>query len=351
MGICEEVVIMAEIRSYGFVRHLRAEPTASVMLFKKGKLRRHGRGLAFWFAPLGTSIVEIPLDDRELPFVLAGRSADFQDVHVNGVVTYRVREPDVLAERVDFSIDTRTGRYTGEPLDKLAVVVKELAQELAGAFVARAPLRPLLEQGIDVIRDEIQRGLVDGGSLAALGLEIGGVRVASVKPTAEMEKALQMPARERIQQEADEATFARRALAVDKERAIAENELANQIELARREERLIAQRGQNEKKRISDEAENKRIEAEALAQNARLQAAGQADSIRAVEEARVHAERERMEIYRALPPAAMMGLAARELAGKLQTIEHLNLSPDLIGSLLERVLGAQARKLEAEATQ
>jgi hypothetical protein len=56
-----------------------------------------------------------------------------------------------------------------------------------------------------------------------------------------------------------------------------------------------------------------------------------------------------MDIYRALPPAALLGLAARELAGKLQTIEHLNLSPDLIGSLLERVLGAQARKLETEA--
>ncbi|PIE12482.1 MAG: band 7 protein, partial [Rhodobacterales bacterium] len=32
-------------------------------------------------------------------------------------------------------------------------------------------------------------------------------------------------------QKADEATFSRRALAVDKERAIAENELQNQIEL------------------------------------------------------------------------------------------------------------------------
>ena len=52
-----------------------------------------------------------------------------------------------------------------------------------------------------------------------------------------------------------------------------------------------------------------------------------------------------MDIYRDLPPAALMGLAARELAGKLQSIEHLNLSPDLLGSLLERVLGAQARKL------
>ena len=339
---------MAEIRSYLFVRHLRAEPTSWVAFFKNGRRKRSERGLAFWFAPLGASIVEVPLDDRELPFLLAGRSADFQDVHVNGVVTFRVAEPELLASRVDFSINTRTGRYTSEPLDKLAVVVKELAQELAGSFVARAPLRALLDQGADVIRDEIQRGLVAAPSLSSLGLEIVATRVASVKPTAEMEKALQMPTRERIQQEADEATFARRALAVDKERAIAENELANQIELARREEQLIGQRGQNEKKRITDESANKRIEAEAAARNIRLNAEAQAESIKVLEEARVRAERERMDIYRSLPPAALMGLAARELAGKLQSIEHLTVSPDMLGSLVERVLGAQARKLEGQ---
>lgn len=329
---------MAEIRSYWLVRHLRAEPTAWAAYYKNGRRKRAGRALAFWFAPLGASIVELPLDDRELPFLVAARSADFQDVHVNGVVTFRVREPDVLASRVDFSVDTATGRHRNEPLDKLAVVVKELAQELAGSFVAKAPLRALLEQPIEVLRDEIQRGLVAAPVLASLGLEIVATRVASVKPTAEVEKALQMPTRERIQQEADEATFARRALAVEKERAIAENELATKIELSRRQETLIAQQGQNERRRVTDDAANKRIEWESAAESIRLNAAAQAESIRLTEGAQVAAERERIDIYRALPPATMMGLAARELAGKLQSIEHLNVSPDLLGSLLERLI-------------
>ena|SRR5579859_2899639 len=337
---------MAEIRSYWLWRHLRAEPTNWIVFYKNGKKQKSERGAAFWFAPLGASIVEVPLDDRELPFIIQGRSADFQDVHVNGVVTFRVKDPELLASRLSFSVDTRTGRWTSEPLDKLAVVVRELAQELATSGVAREPLRVLLEQQIDVIRDQIQLGLVAAPSIASLGVEIVATRIASVKPTAEMEKALQMPTREKIQQEADEATFGRRALAVEKERAIAENELANQIELAKREELLIGQRGQNEKKRITDESENKRIEAEAGARNVRLNASAQAESIKVLEGARVNAERERMDIYRELPPAALMGLAARELAGKLQSIQHLNVSPDLLGPLLERVLGAQARKLE-----
>ena len=111
---------------------------------------------------------------------------------------------------------------------------------------------------------------------------------------------------------------------------------------------LIGQRGQNEKKRVTDEAANKRIEAEAAASNVRLNASAQADSIDVLENARIKAERERMEIHKSLPASTMMGLAARELAGKLQKIEHLSLTPDMLSSLLQRVLEASANKLEAE---
>jgi regulator of protease activity HflC (stomatin/prohibitin superfamily) len=337
---------MAEIRSYWLMRHIRTEPTTHVLFFRDGALKREGRGLSFWFRPLGASIAQVPLDDRELPFLFQSRSNDFQEVAVNGVVTFRVRDPSRLAERVDFSIDSRTGLYHKEPLDKLALIVRELAQQLASTFLNRAPLRTILDQGIDIIRDAIHNGIATDAGVAALGLELVATRISSVKPTSEMEKALQMPTRERIQQEADEATFTRRALAVDKERAIQENELSNQIELAKREEHLIAQRGQNERKRALEATESKRIEAEAAARNVRLNAEAQADSIRLLEAPKVNAERERMDIYRNLPPAALMGLAARELAGKLQSIEHLSLTPDILGSLLQRVLAGQAERLE-----
>ena len=97
------------------------------------------------------------------------------------------------------------------------------------------------------VRDLTQR-------IRGMGLEVVSVRVGAVKPVAEVEKALQVPVREGIQQEADEATFRRRAEAVEKERAIQENELQNQIELARREADLIERRGENERKRVTDEA-------------------------------------------------------------------------------------------------
>ena len=57
-----------------------------------------------------------------------------------------------------------------------------------------------------------------------------------------------------MQEEADRATYARRAQAVEQERAIAENELQNKIELARREQQLVEQHGANTRRQAELDA-------------------------------------------------------------------------------------------------
>jgi len=337
---------MAEIRNYLICRHIRAEQSAHLLVYKGGALRRSGRGLAFWFVPLTTSIAEVPVDDRELTFLFHARTADFQDVSAQGVLTYRVVAPETLAERIDFSIDLAEGYYRKQPLEQLAAMLTELAQQLAIAWMGKTPVRSVLATGQDEVRDRIATGLHAEEALGAMGVEIVSVRVSAISPTADLEKALEMPSREAIQQEADEATFQRRALAVEKERAIQENELQNQIELARREASLIEQHGLNERRRAEEEAAAQRISAESLAANERLKTETTAERIQKVEEARNAAERERMDVYRDMPPRVMAGLAARELAGKLQKIEHLNVSPELLGPSLLKLIDVGTTHLE-----
>jgi hypothetical protein len=154
------------------------------------------------------------------------------------------------------------------------------------------------------------------------------VRVGPIRPEPDLEKALGTPARELVQQEADRATFERRALAVESERAIAENELHNQIELARREEDLIAQRGQNEQRRVEDAAAASRVEA-----------AAQAESVRVIGEAEADVEQARLAPYGELEPSILLGLALKELAGNLPEIERLTLAPDVLGEALAHVAG------------
>lgn len=339
---------MADITRLLVWNHLRADESAFVIHNKRGRLVRSGRGLSFWFAPLAASIAEVPLDDRELPILFHGRSAEFQDVTVQAVATWRVADPEALARRVDFAIDLSDGSWVKQPLDKMSTMLTELAQQLAWDYLAQTALQEILAHGIGPIRRLIHDGLTEDANLAEMGIQIVSVRIASIRPTAETERALQTPARERIQQEADRATFERRALAVKQERAIEENELQNRIELARREETLITQQGANAHRRATDEAEKQRIESEAKAARTRTHKEAEAAGIRAVEMARVEAEQASIDIYRDLPRDVMMGLAARTFAENVPPIAHLNLSPDVLGPALSQIATAAAEHLGGE---
>lgn len=339
---------MAEIRRFLFWRHLRSEPSLFTIHHRRGKLVRKGRGLAFWFWPLSSSVAQVPMDDREVPFQFEGRSQDHQDVTVQGVVTYRVVDPIRIASRVDFSLDLASGAYLKQPLESLALLIVQLARQLSWQYVATNPLQTILSDGFDSIRERIDAGLEADGSLMQMGLEVVSVRVSAVQPTPELERALQMPALESIQQRADEATFQRRALAVEKERAIEENELQTKLELARREEQLIDQEGKNKRREAQEAAHAQRISVQADAESRTIRSEADAESIRIVEEARVHAERERMEIYEKMPSNVMMGLAAKELATKLNRIDHLNIAPEMLGPLLNNLVQAGTKKLESD---
>lgn len=317
---------MAEIRHYPFLHHLRSEAAAHVVHYRRAKVRHSTRGASFWFDALSDSIAEIPVDDRELQLIVHGRTRDYQDITAQGTMTYRLSDPVRAAERYDFSIDLGTGRPLGTPLEKIELMLAQLAEQFAQTYIARTNLRVALTDGAAATRDAIETALRDDPAIAQAGLEIVSVRVNSIRPNADLEKAIEAPVRESIKQEADEAAFGRRALAVQKERAIAENELQNRIELAKREENLIAQDGENQRNRARHAAEAGRIEADAQAAN-----------INAVEGARLTIEQRKIEAYAIVPPAVMLGLAAREFAGKIENINQLSLTPDLVGPYLARI--------------
>src|SRR5918996_5258060 len=186
---------MSTITPYPLRRHLRAEPTMHVLRYRHGRLAKDGPGLAFWFRPINTTAAEVPLDDRELPFLFHVRSADFQEISVQGVITFRVVDPLRLADRVDFTIDLRRGRWQRTPLEQVAGLLTQLAQQFVIDDLARRDLRAVLTDGVAPIRDRIASGLRDEDAVADLGLDVVAVRVAAGKPTGGPGKAPPQPTR------------------------------------------------------------------------------------------------------------------------------------------------------------
>ncbi|MES4887345.1 SPFH domain-containing protein [Streptomyces sp. NPDC096012] len=364
---------MADITRRLGRRHLRGAPTAHILHHRSGRLVHDGPGLSFWFRPLTAALSEVPVDDRELAMTFHARTADFQDVTVQAALTYRIGDPALAAARLDFSIDPDTGAWRGTPLEQLGTLLTGTAQEHALDVLARVPLATALTDGVSAVRERLAAGLAAEPRLPATGIEVVAVRVAAVLPEPEVERALRTPARERIQQDADRATYERRAVAVERERAIAENELASRIELARREERLVDQRGTNARREAEEqaaadavradaeaaravrlgEAEATRTERLAGAEAIRTERLAEAEAAKAVRLARAAAEEARvvgearaearaawLRVHAEVEVAVLHALAGIRLAENVPQIDSVTISPDVLTGLLAKLSGA-----------
>src|SRR3954447_8522461 len=135
---------MADIARYPMVRHLRGTTTTHIQHVRNGEIIHAGTGAAFWFRPLSAVLSEIPVDDRELPLLFHARTGDFQDITVQATITFRLTDPAVAAARIDFSIDPDTGQWRATPLDQVAGLLTETAQQYALDLIAATDLTAAL---------------------------------------------------------------------------------------------------------------------------------------------------------------------------------------------------------------
>ena len=345
---------MATLTTLGPWKHLRAETNQHILHFRRGKLIRQGVGLAYWFNPLSAAIAQVPVEDCETTFLLTERTADLQEVKVQLTLRYRVTDPDRAARRFHFGISLSTGEWDEYPLEKIASLWAERSQPPTRRHLAEIELEAAVREGAERIRAAVDAALRSDAELAEMGLSVTSVQVIGVLPQKEVEKALGTPTRESIQQRADEAVFNRRALAVENERAIQENELATEIELARRQEDLVRRRGENDlaEAQLSAETalvttkaqiERDSLIAESSASDTRVLAASEAEATKLRAEAVAEGDAKRVEVWGEASGKVLVGLALQEFAGKIETIQHLSLTPDLFGEGLKQLLLSEAK--------
>jgi regulator of protease activity HflC (stomatin/prohibitin superfamily) len=184
---------MAEIRKLFWMRHLRSEATSHVLRYRDGRLLREGRGLAFWFYPMSTAVAEVPVDDRDLNYAFKGRTRDYQELTAQGVITYRVTDAKRLADRMDFAIDLERGTHRKQPLEQIAILLTGMAQQAAWQVIAQANLAELMVNGVVELDRALASAFRENATLAEIGLAVESVRIDELKPTPELERALQTP--------------------------------------------------------------------------------------------------------------------------------------------------------------
>jgi hypothetical protein len=312
------------------IRFMKAAPTTYVLHFKNGRVRREGAGLSFFYYAPTSTIVTIPLESADAPFAFQESTADFQSIAIQGQLTYRVTDPKRLASLLDFSIGTQ-GVYRSEDYRKLTERMVHTTQTLMRAETQRLTLREALTSS-GALSAAVLAGLKASEAVSQLGVEILNLSLLAVRPTPEMAKALEAEAREALQRLSDEAIYARRNNAVEQERRIKESELNTEIAVEEKQRQIretqmaaeIAieeQRATLMEKRI--ENDRKDADSRGYALEATLK------PVRSVDWRTLM-----MLSKQGGDPKTMIALAFQEMASNAQKIGELNISPDLLHSLL-----------------
>lgn len=309
---------------------IKVPPTTYLLQYKHGKVKREGAGLSFFYYAPTSTIVTIPLASADVPFVFQEATADFQSVTIQGQLTYRVANPKRLAALLDFSVDTRRTYHSDDPR-KLPERLVHIMQTLTRAITQKLTLRDALVSS-DAIVAEVLTQLRASEAISTMGIEILGLSLLSIKPTPETARALEADAREALQRRADEAIYARRNAAVEQERLIKESELNTEIAVEEkkrqiRETQMAAeiaveeQRSQLIDRRV--ENEHKDADSRAYALTETLKPLRDLDWKTLMMLGGKNAD-----------PKMMIALAFQEMADNAQKIGELNVSPDLLKSLI-----------------
>jgi len=318
-----------------------------VIHFKKGRVKKQGKGLSFYYYAPDSSIVAIPVGSKDVQFIFNNATVDFQLVSIQGQITYRIEDPVRVSELLDFTVGY-SGAYVGDDPGKLDARLVNEAQTATSSFIQGLTLKDVLRKAKE-IEDEITKGLTSSHAVKLLGVAPIRVNVIAVKPTPEMGKALETTTREELQKEADLAIYRRRQFAVEQEKTIKESELNIEIAVEQKKKQIAEKRMETE---VLEEENRKhlreiKIDADiAIEEQKKRLIEMQAENNRREADAHGYAVKASIEPYKGLDwktilalvqggsdPKNNLAIAFRELAEKAEKITNLTITPDLLASI------------------
>lgn len=362
------------------IKFIKFDSMTYVVHYKNGKVKKEGRGLSFYFYAPSSSIAAIPMGSDDVQFIFNESTSDFQTISIQGSITYKIENPKLLAESLDFTVNTK-GIYKKDDYTKLGQRLINEAQTSTSAFIQGIELKQALRSA-KKIEERIINGLKESQAVQLLGIIPIGVNVIAVKPDPKTEKALEASTRESLQKEADLATYERRNFGVEQERMIKESELNTEIAVEEKKKQIAEKQGETdvlkeensrklremrldadtaiEKKKMENELakehNNRKVREIQILTDIAIEEEKKKLTVMEVENAKLKADAKSYETeamlkhYKDFDWKVLMAMnqkgnsakqqiaiAFRELAENTQKIGTLNITPDLLQSLTEQV--------------
>ncbi len=358
------------------IRHKNFQATEYVIVFKNGKAIRQGLGLSLFYNNATTSLKVIPSTAFDTSYMFDDvTTKDFQKLSVQGDITYAISDFELASSMIDFSyIDL--GDYKIKLTDarsKMAKRLNGIVQAEIARFMSEKDIRSAI-QSQNELTLSLNEALKDNAYIKEFGLNVINVSVLSILPQPETRKALEASTREEILKEQDDAVYKRRNFAIEQERIIKENELNTEISIVEKErekdEKAVEARMSLQEK--NSKASMQKLEADNVFRMAQINGNLESDKAehernlklhqfeqeeqnvintteRAMAETKAYANEvmlktfEKMDkdvlvtlLMSGMDGKTMIAKAFTDIASNSEKIGNLNISPDLLESLINR---------------
>ena len=329
------------------INYIKFDSMNYVIHYKNGKIKKEGRGLSFFYFSPNSSIVSIPVQSSDFQFVFNETTKDYQEVTLQGQVTYKIQNPKQLAETLDFTVN-KYKQYLKNDHEKIQQRIINEAQTASASIIQRLSLKEALRK-LDAIETEIFNTVQDSKTVEMLGLEILSVNILGVSPNPEMARALEAQMRESLQKEADQAIYERRNFAVEQERMIKESELNTEIAVEEKQKQIVEKKMETDVVKQQNEQQLKEMEMSsniALEEQKKELIDIQVTNEKKEADMTEYVLHAKLKPYKEIDwktlmaignggndPSNNIALAFRELAENADKIGNLNISPELLEAI------------------
>lgn len=331
-------------------KFIKFMPSEYVLRYKNGKIVQEGTGLSFVYYEPNTSVVVIPTSSADVPYVFDEITEDYQTVSVQGQITYKIIDYKKIADSINYTYNLKNKTYLTEDYRKIPQRLINITKVLAKKSIGSMPLKEAIRCS-EKLASIIKKELRESEEINNLGIDIIGFQVLQVSPNKETARALEAQAREEILKKADAAIYERRNASIEQERIVKENELNTEIAIEEKKKQI--QESQLESKRMKMVKENS-IKDEELVLKTKLEEKKkefiniQVENEKAEADSKAYSFAAMMKVFNEIDlgiiealanmdmkPDKVIAAAFKELANKAEKIGQLNITPDLLESLIK----------------
>ena len=234
-----------------------------VVQIRAGRTLRSGVGQSFWLRAGRCALAEVPTANRAHSFLVQATTADQQNINAQVAITYHIEDAEAAAEHYDFGLYPRQAGADAQGLWQIDETVTRIAHSALASAIGGMTLTDAIGGSLDRVGSLLAGAFTGDEQLRATGVAVVDVRLLSLRPDEGVESSLRAPLLEQLQAEADRALYERRALAVERESQISENEMQSKLDLARKRADLVDQEGHNARREAEEKAAADAIAVEA----------------------------------------------------------------------------------------